>query len=119
MRNPAKLVRRAVKAAGLTLPATLVKVTPGTRTPGNIGGGRNPTTTSYSCDGLVADYSAIDLANTLIQASDRKIVLFGASLSVVPAIDDKVTIDGNTYRVIAVTRDPLKVIYTLQARLVA
>lgn len=117
--NSAKLVWRQAKRAGLTLPATLIKVAPGTPTPGNLIGGTNPVETSCGCDGYVAGYNAFELVNTLIQANDRKIVLFGASLTVVPATDDKVTIDGNTYRVIAVNRDPVKATYTLQARLVS
>lgn len=117
--NPAWLVWRQVKKAGLALPATLIKVTQGTPTPGNLIGGTNPTETSYTCDGLIEAYTALELTNTLIQANDRKIVLFGASLFVTPATDDKVTIDGNTYRIIAVARDTLKAMWTLQARMIA
>ena len=114
----AKQVYKAMKAAKMTLPATLIKVTPGTRTPGAISAGTNPTETSYACRGFVADYTAIEMQNTLIQRGDRKVVLLGASIASAqtPATDDKVTIDGATYRIITVNSDPAKATYTCQAR---
>jgi hypothetical protein len=114
----AKQVAKALKGAKMTLPATLIKVTPGTRTPGNISGGTNPTTASYAARGFVADYTAFELANTLIQASDRKISLLGATIAsgAIPAADDMVTIDGATYRIMRVKRDPAAAVYELQAR---
>ena len=74
---------------------TLVKVANGTRTPGAISGGTNPTTTSHTARGRIDEYSAYELANSLAVAGDRKILLLGASIAggVTPSPSDHI-IDG-------------------------
>lgn len=130
MANPlqggiAKQIYKAMKAAKLTLPATLIKVTPGTRTPGSLTGGTNPSTTSYAASGFVADYSDDDIDGTLVIRGDRKISLFGSSFpaGVVPEPEDKITITdpsgvSRTYRIVpkGVTTDPAGAVYTCQGR---
>ena len=123
MANPlkggiAKQVYKAMKKAKMTLPATLIKVTPGTRTPTNLSGGTNPTETSYTARGFI-DYEDDDIDGTIVQRGDRIVSLFGASMTsgIFPANGDKVTMDGATYRIIHVRRDPAAALYECQARL--
>lgn len=104
--------------------ATLVKVTEGTRTPGNIGGGRNPVETSYPCSGWIEAYSTDDINNTLIQVGDRKISILSRSLiGATPGPDDKITIVdldsvSRTFRIIGpVQGGPTSSIYVCQGRL--
>ena len=84
-----------VKSAVLTL------FTPGSRTPGALGSGTNPTSTAYSCKGFVEAYSGSYLAETTSAKSDRKISILGGSLpaGVVPVPGAKIAIadtDGTT-----------------------
>lgn len=101
------------------LAATLVKRTPGTRTVGALTGGTNATSTSYACRGFVDTYSHFQIASGLVKAQDKKVVLIGKSISsgtVSPTPGDQVTIEGATYEVVAVERDPAGATFTVQAR---
>lgn len=98
---------------------TLIKATPGIRTPNAISAGTNPTTQSFAASGLITDYSAYSVANSLVKAGDRKVMLFGASIAggAVPEPNDRITIDGTTYTIIGpVGRDPAKATYICQCR---
>jgi hypothetical protein len=98
--------------------AVLVKVTNGARTAGAVSGGLNPTEASYAARGFVDTYDARLVDGTTIRQEDRKVSLLGASIAggQVPAQGDKVTIEGATYRVLAVARDPDGAVYTCQGR---
>lgn len=109
-------VWRGAEEAGIALPATLVKVTPGTRTSGNQSGGTNPTEATFAAAGFVQDFSAYELAQGLVEVGDRKICLYGASIAsgVAPSTNDKVTIGGSTYRIRTVKTDPANAVYVVQ-----
>ena len=100
------------------LPAILTKMTETTRTTGSLTAGTNPLTTDYPCRGFIEDYSDYDLANTIIQTSDRKITILGGTLpvNIVPMNGDKITIENTLYTIIRVKRDPAGATYTLQSR---
>ncbi len=112
----ARQVYKAAKKAKLVKSATLIRVTQGTRTPGAISAGTNPTATSYPCGGFVDDFKAYQINNTLVFVGDRLVSIFGASLAagVTPVPDDKVTIAGSTYRIRLVTSDPANGMYVCQ-----
>ena len=112
----AGLINKAM--GGLLLPATLHSVTQGTRTPGSLTGGPNPTETDHTCRGFVSGYKDHQIDGTIIRQGDRKVTLLGASIkpAAVPKPNDRVTIEEAAYTVIAVTRDPAAAIYELQAR---
>ncbi len=99
---------------------TLTKSTPGIRMPGAISAGTNPTTQTFAATGLVTDYSAYDLAGTVIKAGDRKVLLFGASIAggAQPEPGDRVAIGGETLRIVehGVTADPVKAAFICQCR---
>lgn len=97
---------------------TLTKFTPGTRTPGAVSAGTNPTSADYACRGFEEQYAASRIDGTIVQVDDRKISILGASIasSAVPAVGDKITSAGVAYRVISVGRDPVGAIYECQCR---
>lgn len=101
------------------LPATLQVVTPGSRDPLNVTSGTNPTVVEYSCRGVLEDYDDRQIDGELILRGDRKVLLLGKSIgggAVEPKPGDQVTIEGRTFSVIGVTRDPAAATYTLQVR---
>lgn len=114
----AKMVYRGMKAAKMTVPATLIKVTVGTRTPGSLAAGTNPTETSFPAKGFEPQVKAVKIANTLVEEGDRIVAIFGASLTsgVFPTTKDKITIGGETLRIVAVETDAAKAVYTALAR---
>lgn len=114
----AKMVAKPLKAAGMTKDATLIVVTPGTRTAGSVSGGTNPTTTDVTARGFV-DESLRDLfADTVIEKNDRTIMLLGALITggVVPKTNDRITIESVTSTIIAIRRDPAKAGYVCLTR---
>lgn len=121
----AQIVGDALESAGMTLPVTLTKSTSGTRTPGAASGGTNPTTISYTAQGLVASTEGLRRSGSLIAGVDRVIRIFGSSISggVVPTPGDRITIEGTTSTIVgdsggmrAVQRDPAGASYLCQCR---
>jgi hypothetical protein len=80
--------------------ATLIKVTPGTRTA--AAGGTNPTTVSHACEGIVKEFETGLIDGTTVKREDRQIWLLGESLpaEVEPKPGDRITIQGATYVVL-------------------
>ena len=97
------------------LPATLIVVAPGTRSPSDSTGGTAPTTTNRSCRGVISDYSDFEKGADPSLARRRKILLIAKSIAggAVPKPNDKITIEGVTYRIVAdgVKRDPAAATY--------
>lgn len=115
----AGIAKKIAKALGKQLfPVTLHSVTTGTRTPGGLTGGTNPSQTDHTCRGFVSDYKDHQVDGTIIRQGDRKVVILGDSISpvAVPKPNDKVTVESHVYVVIRVNRDPAGATYTLQAR---
>lgn len=100
------------------LDATLTKEVAGNRTEGSLTGGMNAVPTNYGCRGFVDDYSASQIDGTLIRENDHKVTLLGGTLpsGVIPQQGDEILIEGTTYEVIKVKRDPAAATYTCQAR---
>lgn len=103
------------------LPATLIKVTPGTRTPGQLTGGTNPTTTSYACRGFIDSQALRSQPNAGLAIDGRKVaVLIGDSIAngtVAPEPLDKIVLEGVTYIIPEggkVDRDPAAATYTCE-----
>jgi hypothetical protein len=132
--NVAKLVAKNLKKYGKAVgvkSCTLIKVTPGIRTPGNLSGGTNAVETSYTASGFIENYSDFVVAQSaaagsLIVATDRKIDILGSTLpaEIVPAKDDKISIADasgvvGTYRIVAPVTNPdgLGAVYVCQGRL--
>ena len=112
------IAKQIAKKLGPQLkPATLVKVTPGTRT--TASGGLHPTSANYAARGFVESYSEQDIDGTIITRQDRKVSLLGQSITggQVPSSSDLILIEGITYTILNVPgRDPDAAIYECQCR---
>lgn len=101
------------------LAATLTVVTPGVRNPADLAAGTNATTAVHACRGIIADYTTREIDDALIKMGDRKVTLLAKTISggsVVPKPNDKVTIEGATYRIVRVERDAAASHYDCQVR---
>lgn len=74
------------------------------------------TTTTYACKGIVDSYSDYAIANSLVDAQDRKVLILATSLSITPTDLDTITIRGVTYTVINVKTDPALAVWECQCR---
>lgn len=113
----ARAVRNGLKSAGMYKPATLVKVTAGSRTVGNPAAGTNPTESSVTCEGFVTTTRKQFIGGTLVESGDRVVVLFGDSLgSVIPTTRDRLTIESVTQQIVGTERDAASATYTCLCR---
>ena len=96
------------------LAATLTKSTNGTRTAGQLTGGTQPTTATYTCRGFIDRQARRTLDGSLIDNDYVQIVLIGDSIAsaAVPEQGDRITIEGATYIVAVIDRDPAAATYT-------
>ncbi len=113
----AKIVADSIKSAGGVLDATLISVTPGTGTDAEPNSFK-PTTTTHSARGFIDDYRDSQVDGTIVRRGDRRVTLLGATISppVAPKTNDRVTIEGFTFDVQKVRRDPAGATYELQVR---
>jgi len=105
-------------APGLPTVATLTQRIPGTRTPGQLTDGTQPTTQTATFKAVVSDYRAGQIDGTLIQKGDRKVLLIAesGSAALVPSSGDRITVEGATYFIVSVGRDPAVATYSCQVR---
>lgn len=99
------------------LDAVLTKVTPGTRTSGQLTGGTNPTTATYPCKGFVDKKARRNREGELVKEGNVTILLIGDTISggtVAPEIGDRVSLEGVNYLINELDRDPAAATYTLQ-----
>lgn len=78
----------------------------------------NPTTEQvpYACSGWQDQYSAAERANASVLISDAKVFVLVASLAIMPAPGNSISINGSTYSIISVQRDPAGACWEIQAR---
>lgn len=101
------------------LPATLIKVTPGTRSASDPTAGTSPTQQSFSCRGFIDTQALRNIDGTLVEDGTKKIVLIGDTIdggNTAPDTGDQITIEGTTYSIERVNRDPAAATYTCIAR---
>jgi len=114
----AGIVGNAIVGAGMTRSAVLTKVTPGTRMPGAIARGTNPTTQDFAAQGIVQDTRSLMASGTLLKDVTRVIRLFASTIEggAVPVPGDRITIEGSTSVVVAggVSRDPAGACFVAQ-----
>lgn len=114
------IVAKEIGDKMLTAPehdAVLKHFTIGTRT-GNLTGGTNPTDTDHTCKGFIDSQERKSFKGTLVTDGDVFIELIGDSINpaVVPVIKDKITIEGATYRIKKLGRDPAAATYTCMCK---
>ena len=97
---------------------TLIKVTKGTRTPGQVTGGTQPTTKNHAAKGFIDQLRRSHLENSIVQQGDQLIAIVGDSISggAVPKPGDKVLIRDNTYNIVVVNVDPADALYECVGR---
>ncbi len=109
-------------AAGV-LPAILIKVTEGTRTTLAVTEGNKPTEVPHACRGFVDTQNLRNVSGTLVTGGQKVVVLLGDTINngnTIPALGDKITIEGNTYLIPddgTIARDPAAATYTCTVRL--
>lgn len=59
-----------------------------------------PVPTPYACKAYVTKYSAYYRANSLIDASDRKVTVLAKSLAIEPVKNARITVGGITFTII-------------------
>ena len=74
------------------------------------------TNVPYDCQGWIDDYAERDRDGTLVQVNDRRVFILCASLDITPSTADSVTVDGVSYSIISVQRDPAGAAFVIQAR---
>lgn len=106
---------RAVYAAakGIFLDASLVRK--------GVSGGASfdPTAapeTTYTCKAIVEAYSLKARADGLVDVNDRKVLILAESLSVIPAVGDKITIQGITFLALEISTDPATAVWEVRGR---
>ena len=116
--NIAQIVANAIAQAGGLQEGTLTQFTPGTRTPGSLTGGTNPTSTTHTFQGFVEAEEEDSYINrrgeTVVSLAMRKLSILGATISPVttPNQSDEATINGVTYRIVEVMEvDPAEAIF--------
>lgn len=99
------------------LPLFLIKLSPGTRGT-SLTAGIEPVEDSYAGRGFISDYLDRHINGTSVVTGDRKVNIIGNSLParIIPISGDRVTIEGFTYNIVRVTRDPAAAMYTCQVR---
>jgi hypothetical protein len=128
----AKTVYTGIKAVGNVVPLTLVKVTPGTRTPAAPLDGTNPTEASHPGHGFGSDPAEetrghLNTPGDIYQVRVTEISILAASLpaGIEPTPNDKVvfaaTIPGigglaGTWYLEKVKTDPARAMFICQAR---
>lgn len=113
-----KYVGKGLKAAGLTKTATLTLFTAGTRTPGAIASGTNPTSTAYSVRVTPSQKKFTKVGATLVEQQDRVFLVLGQFLpaGVEPAKSGTLTISGVTYRILDTDVDGAEAAYVCLTR---
>lgn len=112
-----KMAAQIGKAFASTFYAATVNVTttaaPDPSTPWLPGA---PTTAAHVCKGMVDVYDAYYIANSLVEASDRKVLILATSLDVTPTEEMTITIRGVTYQIVSVKVDPALAVWECQCR---
>ncbi|AKQ75848.1 hypothetical protein FDH82_gp58 [Roseobacter phage RDJL Phi 2] len=111
----AKIVNTSIKNAGGVLDGTLTKATAGTRTPGSLTGGTNPTDATYAFKGFTETAGERRPGSTTA-SSISTVSILGDSCAAEPEVNDEVTIDGTDWTLLElVERDPAKALYVFKA----
>lgn len=103
------------------LDATLRRITAGTRTSGHLTAGTNPATVDYACKGFIDRQANQDMKGTIVAEGNVTVVLIGDTINAgdptsAPQNGDWVTIEGATYKIDVVDRDPAAATYTLRCK---
>lgn len=113
----AKIINDSITAAGGVLGGILTHYSPGTRTVGDLAAGLNPTSTVHLFRGFF-ELKEVRRKGQINTQVAPVVTLLGASItpSTVPAVNDVVTIDGRTLRLVELLRaDPASAVFEFMA----
>lgn len=110
------------------LDAVLIQITEGSRDVNNPTAGKSASERKLPCKGMISDNVSHFLDNknilgqgdtTRARVGDKNILLLGATIpgGKFPKPDDKVKIEGETFRIVRVLRDPAAATYQCLARI--
>jgi hypothetical protein len=71
----------------------------------------------YAASGWIDQYAAAEHVDSNVLVSDRKVYVVTASLAIVPAPGNTITIAGNTFTIIATALDPAGTAWVMQCRI--
>lgn len=113
--NIAGIINSEIASAGGVLSGTLTRTVPGTRTGGSLTAGTNPTETTHPFKGF-AETKENRRSGQIGAQSMAVVTILGASLSVVPEVNDSVLLEGVTYVLVELlSRDPAAAVYEFRA----
>lgn len=78
--------------------------------------GGQVTYTDYKCEGFFDSYSAYEIANTLIEGGDKKVIIIADSLAIEPQSHDMISNGQQSFNIVNIDADPTKSIYEMQVR---
>lgn len=108
-----------VRASGGTMPAvTLHKVSVAALDPDDLAAGPGETIVDHVAQGFAEMFKSSEIDGTRVVRGDKKVILRAHTLAdgVVVTAQDRVTVDGVEYSIVAVTRDPAKAQWVIHAR---
>lgn len=72
--------------------------------------------TVHRCRGFVDQFSRFEVAQSLVQANDRKVAIAADTLDVEPTEEGRLVVGGQTLSIVSVRSDPLGATWEIQAR---
>lgn len=110
----ARTVGQALR--GVMYPVTVSRTTGGHYDPGT-GAVVPGTSTDHIARGFVDSFSSYEIANNIVLAGDRRVLILATSLSITPTpATDTVSANGQTLTIVAVKSDPAGAVWEIQAR---
>ncbi len=110
----ARTVGQALR--GVMYPVTVSRTTGGYYDPGT-GGVVPGTTTDHTARGFIDSFSSYEIANNIVLAGDRKVLILATTLPITPnPATDTVAANGATLTIISVRSDPAGATWVLQCR---
>lgn len=113
----AEIIGDALEAADLPYPVKLVRVVPGEVDPETPWIEPEDDLVEFDCMGWVEEYSDYRMANAMVQANDRKVMVTATSLSTTPKVGGLLVAQGRTYSVTEIGTDPATAAWELKGRL--
>jgi hypothetical protein len=72
--------------------------------------------TEYTVDGILEDYTAVEIDDITILSTDQKFLIPQLNLSPTPREQDEIVIDSITWQVIDIETDPAEALWIMQIR---
>ena len=114
----ANISGRIAKRLGRRLPrGTLLKEVQGTRDANNLASGRRGTPTEHRFRGIRMGLSALK-KDTIIPDARDAVMILGDTIkpATIPVEGDRVLVEGITFTIVGIDRDPDAATYTLQVK---